>query len=234
MCGWFPKILWVILVDLADDRPRRPGLVSRRRRAQNFDDLLFPLVPVSDVGFDIVRAIFNDGSVARVELGVLGHSFRECLVVVAHFLETGHVCSKILENRGSIAEDGVCCKEGFVEWEVGDNRVGSVTGRGEYMNGSQIGACGVTLVDGHWQLKVVCEVMPRGTRRRLSVIFYRNGPDVVVQGQVLGLKWELPQPGGFKRFHGGGIPFGPPLPEEVQDTTDPLVMVGVSMGDNNF
>jgi len=76
--------------------------------------------------------------------------------------------------------------------------------------------------------------MPRGTRRRLGVVFYRNGLDVVVQGQVLGLEWELPQPGGFERFRGGGIPFGPPLPEEVQNTTDPLVMVGVFMGDNDF
>lgn len=76
--------------------------------------------------------------------------------------------------------------------------------------------------------------MPGGTRRRLGVIFYRNGLYVVVQGQVLGFKWELPQPGGFERFRGGGIPFGPPLPDEGQDATDPLVMVGMPMGNDNF
>lgn len=76
--------------------------------------------------------------------------------------------------------------------------------------------------------------MPGGTRRRLGIIFYRNGFDVVVQGQVLGLEWELPQPGGFERFCGGGIPFGPPLPDEAQDATEPLVVVDMSMGNNDF
>lgn len=104
---------------------------------------------MGDVGFDVVRAIFNDRSVARVELDIFGHSIGECPVVVVHFLETGHVCSKILENGGSIAEDSVCCEEGFIEWEVDSDGVCGVTGREEDVNGSEIGVCGVTLVDGY-------------------------------------------------------------------------------------
>lgn len=76
--------------------------------------------------------------------------------------------------------------------------------------------------------------MPGGARRRSSVIFHRNSLDVVVQGQVPGLERELPQLGGFERFRGGGIPFGPPLPNEAQDATDPLVVVVMPMGNNNF
>jgi len=114
MCSLIPKILWVILVNLTNDRPGRPGFVSWRRRAQNFDDLLLPLVPMGDVGFDVVRAIFDDGSVARVELNVLGLPFCERLVVVVHLLEASHIRSKVLENRGSVPEDGVCREEGFV------------------------------------------------------------------------------------------------------------------------
>ena len=90
-----------------------------------------------------------------------------------------------------------------------------MTRREEEVDGSEIGVRGVAFVDGHRQLKVVCEVMPGGTRRRLGVIFHRNGLDVIIQGQVLGLERELPQSGGFERFRGGGIPFGPPLPNEA-------------------
>jgi hypothetical protein len=145
VCSPIPKTLRVVLVNLANDRPGRPRFVSWRWRAQNFDDLLFPLVPVGDVGFDVVRSIFNDGSVARVKLNVLGLSFCEGSVVVVHFLEAGHVRSKILENRGSVAEDGVCREEGFVEWEVDSDGVGGVTRCEEEVEGSEIGVCGVTL-----------------------------------------------------------------------------------------
>ena len=234
MCGLIPKILWVVLVNLANDRPGCPRLVSWRWGAQNFDNLVLPLVPVGDVVFYVVRAIFNDGSVARIKLYVLGPPFCEGVVVVVHFLEAGHVGSKILENCGPVAEDSVCREEGFVEWEVDSYGVGGVTRREEEVDGSEIGVCCVTLVGGHWQLEVVCKVMPGGARRRLGVIFHRNGPDVVVQGQVLGLEWEFPKSGGFERFRGGGIPFGPQFPEKGQDASDPLVMVGMPMGDDDF
>ena len=171
---------------------------------------------------------------AGVKLCVLGYPFCEKPVVVVHFLEAGHVHSEILENRGPIAEDGVCREECFVEWEVDRYGVDGVTRRGEEVDGSKVGVCGITLVGGHWQLEVVCEVMPGGTRRRLGVILHRDGLNVVVQGQVLCLEWELPKPGGFERFRGGGIPFGPPLPDEGQDASDPLVMVHMPMGNDNF
>jgi len=234
VCGPIPKTLWVVLVNLANDRPGRPRLVSRRLRAQNFEDLLLPLVPVGNVGFDVVRTVFNDGSVAGVKLCVLGPPPCESLVVVVHFLEAGHVRPEILENRGSVAEDGVCGEEGFVEWEVDSYGVGGVTRGEEEMDGSEIGVCGVTLVGGHWQLGVVCEVMPGGTRRRFGIIFHRNGLDIIVQGEVLSLEWELPKPGRFERHRGGGIPFGPPLPDEGQDCSDPLVMIEMPMGDDNL
>jgi len=192
MCSPIPKALWVILVNLTNDRPGRPGFVSWRRRAQNFDDLLLPLVPMGDVGFDVVRAIFDDRSVARVELDVLRLLFYERLVVVVHLLEASHIHPKVLENCGSVAKDGVCREEGFVEWEVDSSGVGGVTRREEEVDRGEIGVCGVALVDGHWQLKVVCEVMPGGTRRRLGVIFHRNSLDIIIQGQVLGLERELP------------------------------------------
>lgn len=150
MCSLIPKILWVILVNLTNDRPGRPGFVSRGQRAQNFDDLLLPLVPMGNVGFDVVWAVFDDGSVARVELDVFWLPFCERLVVVVHLLEASHIRSEVLENRGSVAKDCVCCEEDFVEWEVDSDGVGGVTRREEEVDGSEIGVCGVTLIDGHW------------------------------------------------------------------------------------
>ena len=76
--------------------------------------------------------------------------------------------------------------------------------------------------------------MPWSPRWGLDIIFHRNGLDVVVQSQVLGLKWELPKPGGSEMFRGGGIPFGPPLPDEGQNTSDPFIVVGMSVGNDNF
>lgn len=76
--------------------------------------------------------------------------------------------------------------------------------------------------------------MPGGTRRRFGVIFHRNGLDVVFQGQILGLERELPEPGGFERFRGGRVPFGPPLSDKGQDASDPLVMVHMPMCNDNF
>ena len=155
MCSVVPKILRVAPVNLANDRPRRPRLVSWRRRAQNFDDLFVPLVSVGDVDLDVIRAIFNDGSMARIKLDVLGLPFREGLIVVVHLLEANHVRSEILEDRGPVAEDGVCSEESFVEWKVDSNGVSGVTGCEEDVNRSEIGVCGVALVDGHRQLEVV-------------------------------------------------------------------------------
>ena len=103
MRGLIPKTPWIVLVNLANDRPGRPRLVSWGWRVQNLKDLFLPLVPVGDVGFDVVRAVFNNGSVARVKLLVLGLPFCESFVVIVHFLEAGHVRSKILENCGSVA-----------------------------------------------------------------------------------------------------------------------------------
>jgi len=234
VCGPIPKILWVVLVNLANDRPGRPRLVSWRRCAQNFEDLLLPLVPVGDVCFDVFRAVCNDGSVAGVKLCVLGPPFCESLIVIVHFLEAGHVRSKILENRGSVAKDGVCCEEGFVEWEVDSYGVGGVTRGEDEVDGGEIGVCGVTLIDGHRQLGILREVMPGSTQRRLGVIFHRNGLDVIVQGEILGLEGELPKPGWFERCSGGGVPFGPSLSDEGQDWSDPLVMIEMPMGDDNF
>lgn len=104
---------------------------------------------MGNVCLDVVRTIFYNRSVARVKLGVLGHSFCEGIVIVVHLLETGHVRSKILEDGGSVAEDGVCREEGTVEREVDSNGVGSVTRREEKMEGSKISLCGVTLTNGH-------------------------------------------------------------------------------------
>ena len=234
MCGPIPKTLWVVLVNLANDRPGRPRFVSWRRRAQNIEDLFLPLVPVGDVGFDVVRTILNDGSVARIKLCVLRLPFCESPVVIVHFLEAGHVSPKIFEDCGSKAEDGVCGEEGFIEWGVDSYGVGGVTGGEDEVDGSEIGICGVSLVGGDWQLEVVCEVMPGGTRRGLGIVFHRNGFDIIVQGQILGLEWELPKPGRFERFCGGGIPFGPPLSDESKDSSDPLVMIEMPMGDDDL
>ena len=234
MCSPIPKALWVVLVNLANDRPSCPGFVSWGRRAQNLDNLLFSLVPVGNVGFDVVRAVFNDGSMTGVELGVFRLPFCERLVEVVHFLEAGHIHSKILENCGSVTEYGVCREESLVKWEVDSDGVGGVTRCEEELDEGEICVCGVTLVGSHWQFAVVCEVMPGGTRRGSGVIFHRNGFDVVVQGQVLGPEWEFPKSGRFERLRGGGIPFGPPFPDEGQDATDPLVMVDMPMCDDDF
>jgi len=182
MCSFIPKTPGILLINLLDNCPGGPRFVSWRWRAQNLDDLLFPLVPVVYVRFDVARAILNNRSVARVELGVLGLPFCKCLVVVVHLLEAGHVRPKVLENRRPVTEDGVCREEGFVRREVDSDRIGGVTGCEENVDGSEIGVRGVVLADGHWQLKIVCEVVPGGTRRRLGIIFYWNGLDVVVQG----------------------------------------------------
>jgi len=76
--------------------------------------------------------------------------------------------------------------------------------------------------------------MPGGARRRLGVIFHWDGLDVVVQGDILDLERELPKPGGLERFRGRGVPFGPSLPDEGQDASNPLVMVMMLMSDDNF
>src|SRR5882757_1174915 len=76
--------------------------------------------------------------------------------------------------------------------------------------------------------------MPGGTRRRLYVVFYRDGFDIVVQGQVLNFEWELPEPRGLERHRKGGVTFGPPFPNEGQDTSNPFVMVGMPMGNDDF
>ena len=149
MRGTIPKVLRVVLVNLAHDRPGGPRFVSRRWRIQYLDDLLLPLVPVGDVGFDTIRTIFYDGSMAGVKLNVLGHSFCKGVVVIVHFLETSHVLSKILEDGGSIAEDGVCRKEGTVKWEVDSDRVGGVARGAEEVEGSEIGVRGIILAHGH-------------------------------------------------------------------------------------
>ena len=101
---------------------------------------------MGDVCFDVVRAILNDGPVAGVKLCVLGHPFCEGSIIVVHFLEAGHVRSEILENRGSIAEDGVCREESFVGWEVDGYGIGGVTRCGEEVDGSEVGVRGITLV----------------------------------------------------------------------------------------
>lgn len=150
MCSSIPKVPGILLINLPDNCPGRPGFISWRWRAQNLDDLLFSLVPVVYVCFDVARTIFNDGSVARVELSVLGLSFGKCLVVVVHLLKAGHVRPEILENRRSEAKDGVCREEGFIEWEIDSDRVGSVSGGEEDVNRGEIGVRGVVLPDGHW------------------------------------------------------------------------------------
>lgn len=150
VCSFVPKALRIVLVNLTNDRPGRPGFVSWGWHAQSFNNLLFPLVPVGDEGFDVVRAIFNDGPMARVKSSVLGLPFCESLIIVVHFLEAGHVRPKILENRGPIAENCVCREESLVEWEVNSDGVGGVTGREEDVDGGEIGVCGVALIDGHW------------------------------------------------------------------------------------
>lgn len=149
MCSSIPKILWIIPVNLANDRPSRPWLISWGWCTQNLDDLLFPLIPVGDVGFDVVRSIFNDGSVAGVKLSVLGFPLCEGLVIVVHLPKASHVHSEILKYGGSVAEDGVCREEGFVEWEVDSNGVGGVTRSEEEVDGGEVCVCGVALVDGH-------------------------------------------------------------------------------------
>ena len=108
-----------------------------------------------------------------------------------------------------------------------------MTGGGDEVDRSEIGVCGVSLVGGDWQHEVVCEVMPDGTRRGLGVVFHWNGPDVIVQRRILGLEWEFPKFGRAEGFRGGGIPFGPPLPDEGQDCSDPLVMIEMPVGDDN-
>ena len=105
---------------------------------------------MGDVTFNIIWTIVYDRSVARIKLSVLGHSFCEIIIVVVHFLETGHVWSKILEDGRSITEDCVCCEEGTVEWEVNGDRVGGVTRGGEKVEGSEVGVCDCDITSGHW------------------------------------------------------------------------------------
>lgn len=149
MRSLIPKVLWVILVDLAHDLPGSPRFVFRRWHLQNIDDLLLPLVSVDDIVFDIVRAIFDDRAVAGVKLSVLGLSSYKGIVVGVHFLETCHVLSKILKYGRSVAEDGVRREESFVEWEVDSDGVGGVTRREEEVEGSEVSVHDITLANGY-------------------------------------------------------------------------------------
>lgn len=132
---------------------------------QNLQNLRISFLAVFDVCDDVRGAVFNDGSMSRVEFVVFGLSVDEWHAKVVHLLQTPHVGAQIFKYGGPVSEDGVCCEECIVEGEPDGYGVDGVA-RG--VQELEDGSFGIWFIFGHCDGHVFGfgEIMPGCPRGR--------------------------------------------------------------------